>query len=82
MLLRPDESIDGAPLRSRSLVRLDDALEALGKLDTRKAQVVELRFFGGLSVEEAASVLQISPQSVLRDWKLAWAWLAEEMGAT
>ena len=50
-------------------------------MDSRKARVIELRFFGGLSVEETAEVLKISPQSVMRDWKLAKAWLSREMGA-
>jgi DNA-directed RNA polymerase specialized sigma24 family protein len=49
-------------------------------VDARKARVIELRFFGGLSVEETAEVLQISPQSVMRDWKLARAWLVRELG--
>ena len=61
------------------LVALDDALEALQKLDERKHQVVELRFFGGLSVEETASVLAVSPETVMRDWKLAKAWLLREL---
>ncbi len=74
-----NESIDGAPLRSDEMLRLDDALEALAKFDARKADVVELRFFGGLSVEETAEVLKISAQSVMRDWKLARVWLAREM---
>lgn len=73
------ESLDGAPLDSDQMVRLDDALEALAKFDARKAKVVELRFFAGLSVEETAAVLKISEPSVLRDWKLARAWLAREM---
>ena len=51
------------------MVAIDDALDALGQIDPRKAKVVELRFFGGLSVEEAAEVLNMSSQSVLRDWK-------------
>jgi RNA polymerase sigma factor (TIGR02999 family) len=63
----------------RDLVSLDDALEALATLDARKVRVVELRFFGGLSVEETAEVLKVSPQTVLRDWKLAKAWLFREM---
>ena len=58
---------------------LDDALETLARMDARKARVIELRFFGGLSVEETAEVLKISPQSVMRDWKLAKAWLQREM---
>lgn len=61
------------------LVALDDALKGLAKLDPRKNQVVELRFFGGLSVEETAEVLKISPETVMRDWKLARAWLAREL---
>lgn len=61
------------------LVALDDALSELAKHDARKARVVELRYFGGLSVEETAEVLKISPQSVLRDWKLSKSWLAREL---
>jgi RNA polymerase sigma factor (TIGR02999 family) len=63
----------------RDLVTLDDALTALSTLDARKGRVVELRFFGGLSVEETAEVLKVSPQTVLRDWKLAKVWLLREM---
>jgi RNA polymerase sigma factor (TIGR02999 family) len=58
---------------------LDDALEALSAFDERKGRVVELRFFGGLSVEETASVLKVSPETVRRDWQLAKAWLQREM---
>ncbi len=68
--------------RARELVALDDTLTALAAMDPRKARVVELRFFGGLSVEEAAEVLKISPQSVMRDWKLAKAWLRRELSKT
>jgi RNA polymerase sigma factor (sigma-70 family) len=57
-------------------------LEALAKFDARKAKVIEMRFFGGLSVAETADVLRISEQSVLRDWKLARAWLVGEMSQT
>lgn len=57
------------------LVAVDDALKALAAFDARKSRVVELRFFGGLSVEEVAEVLKISPDTVMRDWKLAKAWL-------
>jgi RNA polymerase sigma factor (TIGR02999 family) len=74
-----DESEEGAALDDRQLTRLEDALNALARFDARKADVVELRFFGGLSVEETAEVLKISPQSVMRDWKLARSWLAREM---
>ena len=62
-----------------SLCALDDALESLGRIDPRRAKVVELRFFGGLSVEETAESLQVSPQTVMRDWRLARAWLAREL---
>ena len=57
------------------MVALDDALAALAKFDDRKSRVVELRFFGGLSVEETASVLNVSRDTVMRDWRLAKAWL-------
>jgi RNA polymerase sigma factor (sigma-70 family) len=63
------------------LCALDDALIALARMDPRRAQVIELRFFGGLTVEETGEVLKISPQSVMRDWKLARAWLARELSA-
>ncbi len=77
--LNLNESLDALPARDRRLVVLDEALESLSAFDSRKAKVVELRFFGGLSVEETAEVLKISPQSVMRDWKLARAWLTREM---
>jgi RNA polymerase sigma factor (sigma-70 family) len=57
------------------LVAVDDALQELAKVDERKSQVVELRFFGGLSVEETSEVLKVSPETVARDWRLAKAWL-------
>jgi RNA polymerase sigma factor (TIGR02999 family) len=66
--------------RATELCALDDALQTLASIDSRRAQVIELRFFGGLTVEETAEVLRISPQSVMRDWKLARAWLARELG--
>jgi RNA polymerase sigma factor (sigma-70 family) len=56
-------------------VALDDALDALAKVDERKSRVIELRFFGGLSVQETAAVLRISSDTVMRDWKLGRAWL-------
>lgn len=65
--------------RSREIVAVDEALDTLAQIDPRKAKVVELRFFGGLSVEETAEVLKISPQSVMRDWKMARAWLLSEL---
>jgi RNA polymerase sigma factor (TIGR02999 family) len=74
-----NESIDALEAPGRELVVLDNALEALTQLDPRKARVIELRFFGGLSVEETAEELNLSPQSIMRDWKLAKAWLKREM---
>ena len=65
--------------RASELCALDDALNALARMDPRRAQVIELRFFGGLTVDETAGVLQISSQSVLQDWKLARAWLTREL---
>ena len=65
-----------------ALCALDDALESLAQIDARRAKVIELRFFGGLSVEETAQVLHVSPQTVMRDWRLARAWLAREMGGS
>jgi RNA polymerase sigma-70 factor, ECF subfamily len=79
--LNLDEDLDASPRQARELILLDDSLQALEQMDPRKARVIELRFFGGLSVEETASVLKISPQSVMRDWKLAKAWLYHEMRA-
>jgi len=64
-----------------SLCALDDALASLAQIDPRRAKVIELRFFGGLSVEETADVLEVSSQTVMRDWRLARAWLARELQA-
>jgi RNA polymerase sigma-70 factor, ECF subfamily len=65
--------------RDPDLIELDDALKALAAVDVRKSKVVELRFFGGLTEEETAEVLGISPDTVLRDWKAAKTWLAREL---
>jgi len=65
--------------QDENLVVLDDALQALARFDSRKAQVVELRFFGGLSVDETAEVLKVSPITVMRDWTTARAWLYRQM---
>jgi len=65
--------------RATELCALDDALDALAHMDARRAQVIELRFFGGLTVEETADVLKVSRQTVLRDWQLARAWLSREL---
>jgi RNA polymerase sigma factor (TIGR02999 family) len=73
-----DETVIG-PHETPDLVRLDDALRALAETDARKSRVIELRFFGGFSVDEVADVLEVSPQTVLRDWRLAKAWLQREM---
>ena len=70
-------SVDSDP--ASSLCALDDALKSLTLIDPRRADVIELRFFGGLSVEETAEVLHVSPQTVMRDWRLARAWLAREL---
>ena len=74
-----DQIPDTCSGRARELIALDDALNALATVDPRKAQVIELRFFGGLSVEEAAEVLKVSPDTVMRDWRLARAWLLAEL---
>jgi RNA polymerase sigma-70 factor, ECF subfamily len=66
--------------KSVHLIALDAALDRLARIDARKARVIELRFFGGLSVDETAAALGISAQSVMRDWKLAKAWLIRELG--
>lgn len=77
-----DETLMGQQEKGHDLVALDDALKALAGVDPRKCKVVELRFFGGLSVEESAEVLKVSPDTVLRDWRLAKAWLGREMRKT
>jgi RNA polymerase sigma factor (TIGR02999 family) len=74
-----DEAIVSPQSSAVDIVALDDALEALARLDTRKCRVVELRFFGGLSVDETAEVLEVSPETVMRDWKMAKAWLFREL---
>jgi RNA polymerase sigma factor (TIGR02999 family) len=74
-----DEELIVSEERSAEVVALDDALESLARLDERKSRLVELRFFGGLSIEETAEVLGVSPGTVMRDWTLAKAWLRREM---
>jgi RNA polymerase sigma-70 factor (ECF subfamily) len=74
-----DELALVSPGWNSHLVEVDDALNALAKRDARKAKVVEMKFFGGLSVEETAAALNVSTQTVLRDWSLAKAWLRREM---
>jgi RNA polymerase sigma-70 factor (ECF subfamily) len=65
--------------RGQDLVALDEALTALSTIDERKARVIEMRFFGGLTAEETAAVLDVSRETVLRDWRLARAWLMQEL---
>lgn len=74
-----DEVINFSQERAADLIALDEALEALSNFDRRKCRVVELRYFGGLSVEETAEVLSVSPDTVMRDWKLAKAWLYQQL---
>jgi len=73
------DQIATADSSASSLCALDDALESLTRIDPRRAKVIELRFFGGLSVEETAGILHVSPQTVMRDWRLARAWLTREL---
>ena len=75
------EAVGGTDEPSHDVAALDDALEALGTFDSRKATIVELRFFGGLTVEETAAVLGLSSDTVSRDWILAKAWLMRELSA-
>jgi RNA polymerase sigma factor (TIGR02999 family) len=73
------EAADVSAERGEDFVALDDALKSLTAIDARKGRIVELRFFGGLSVEETAEVMKISPSTVMRDWSLAQAWLYREL---
>jgi len=77
-----DEALVFSPERSMDFLALDSALERLAEVDSRQARIVELRFFGGLTVEETAEVLSISPKTVKRDWSVAKAWLHGELKAT
>jgi RNA polymerase sigma factor (TIGR02999 family) len=79
VVLDPDEIPAPEADRGAEVIALDDALTQLAALDPRRARVVELRVFGGLTHEEAAEILQVSPQSVMRDWRLAKAWLLREL---
>ena len=78
-LLALDEALNFSPGRSATLVALDEALNDFARMDPRKAQVVELRYFGGLSVEETAEALGVHPNTVIRDWSLAKVWLKREL---
>jgi RNA polymerase sigma-70 factor, ECF subfamily len=74
-----NQELLAAPERGDDLVALDEALERLAEFDPRRSQVVELRFFGGLGVEEVAEVLKVSRHTVMRDWTLARTWLYREL---
>ncbi|HEU4890889.1 MAG TPA: sigma-70 family RNA polymerase sigma factor [Vicinamibacterales bacterium] len=74
-----DDVLIASPEPCADFVALDDALERLARVDSRKSQVIELRFFGGLSVEETAEALNVSAETVLRDWRLAKVWLLREI---
>jgi RNA polymerase sigma-70 factor (ECF subfamily) len=74
-----EEALIVSPKGGADLVALDDALNALSAIDPRRSRVVELRFFGGLSVEETAEVLRVSAETVMHDWKVAKAWLLREL---
>jgi RNA polymerase sigma factor (TIGR02999 family) len=74
-----EDSRVAAPARGVDVLALNDALESLSKVDPRKGRVVELRYFGGLSVEETAGALRISPETAKRDWKMAKSWLLREL---
>ena len=74
-----DEALTVSSEPGRDLVALDDALKALARVDERKSKVIELRYFGGLNVEETAAVLHVSKDTVMRDWRLAKAWLLREL---
>src|SRR5436190_9738509 len=80
VILEEDALVSPEP--SADLLALDDALNALASIDPRKSHVVELRFFGGLGIEEAAEVLKVSPETIKRDWRLAKAWLRRELKRT
>jgi RNA polymerase sigma factor (TIGR02999 family) len=74
-----DEALHVSADQPEDLIALDDALNSLAEVDARKSKVVELRFFGGLSVEETAHVLDVSVDTVMRDWKMAKVWLLREI---
>ncbi len=77
--LRLDEALTVCGESAHQIIAVDDALKNLSAVDVRKSRVVELRFFGGLDVEETANVLKVSPETVMRDWKMAKVWLLREI---
>ncbi len=74
-----DEGLVFSPSKSAMLIALDEAMTRLAEIAPRKAEVVELRYFGGMSVEEAAEVLRVAPNTVIRDWAFAKVWLKREL---
>ncbi len=80
-LLTLDEAVAGSDPRNLNLVAVDEALENLAQIDPQQSQIIELRFFAGLSIDEAAEVLKVSPATVKREWVMAKAWLYREMSA-
>lgn len=74
-----EEALTVSAGHESELLEVDDALQRLSAVDVRKSQVVEMRFFGGLTVEETAAALKVSPETVMRDWRLAKAWLTREL---
>ncbi|HEY9431841.1 MAG TPA: sigma-70 family RNA polymerase sigma factor [Blastocatellia bacterium] len=74
-----DDVINLSRERAADLIALDDALDELTRVDERKSRVVELRYFGGFTIEEIAQILEVSPETVMRDWKLAKAWLYQQI---
>jgi RNA polymerase sigma-70 factor, ECF subfamily len=82
LLVSVDQELDLSSARSRDVLQLEDALQCLERLDPLQAQIVELRFFGGLTVEETAEALRISPRTVKRDWAVARAWLHGELSGS
>ena len=79
LTLLVDEAVEPSSQRELDLVALDDALQGLAELDERQSRIVELRFFGGLSIEDTSRLLEISPATVKREWSTARAWLYEEI---
>src|SRR5258708_26163031 len=77
-----DAAVVLSPEQVEQIVAVDLALERLAKVDERKCRVLEMRFFGGLSVEETAEALGVAPHTVIRDWNFARAWLRRELGST
>jgi RNA polymerase sigma factor (sigma-70 family) len=77
-----NEDLVFSPAKSATLIALDEALAELAKFDPRKAQVVELRYFGGMTVDEVAEVLEVHPNTIIRDWDVAKRWLKNEISRT